>query len=216
MKLFALLALAASTTAFAAADTELKDADGKTIIKYVVEPPDHVAPAGTKDPARQLGLFLCFPEHDTPVDADIFPVREALWRLGLRDGYAPAAKKAAPAAKATGKKAAPAKKEPVKKAAPAAKKAAPEQPRRQLRPRRPRLRRPRLPLREGCSREAHAAPEAREAGQPVRREVPRSAARAAHRRARSLHALCQPPRVRGGGARRGHGTRRRPVRRGVG
>jgi hypothetical protein len=87
MKLFALLALAASTTAFAAADTELKDADGKTIIKYVVEPPDHVAPSGTKDPARQLGLFLCFPEHDTPVDADIFPVREALWRLGLRDGY---------------------------------------------------------------------------------------------------------------------------------
>ncbi len=90
MKLFAplaLLALAASTTALPAADSELKDADGKTIIKYVVEPPDHVAPAGTKEPAKQLGLFLCFPEHDTPTDADVFPVRQALLRLGLRDGY---------------------------------------------------------------------------------------------------------------------------------
>ena len=57
----------------AAADTELKDDAGKTIIRYVVEPPAGVAPAGTTDPARQVGLFLCFPEHDTPVDADIFP-----------------------------------------------------------------------------------------------------------------------------------------------
>jgi len=55
----------------AAADTELKDDTGKTIIRYVVEPPAGVAPAGTTDPARQVGLFLCFPEHDTPVDADI-------------------------------------------------------------------------------------------------------------------------------------------------
>lgn len=71
----------------AATDSELKDAAGKTIIRYVVEPPANVAPVGTKDPGRQLGLFLCFPEHDTPTDADIFPVRQALWRLGLRDGY---------------------------------------------------------------------------------------------------------------------------------
>src|SRR6476646_7418220 len=71
----------------AAADSELKDESGKTIIHYVVEPPAGLAPAGTKDPARQVGLFLCFPEHDTPVDADIFPVRQALWRLGIRDGY---------------------------------------------------------------------------------------------------------------------------------
>src|SRR5215831_11013880 len=71
----------------AAADTELKDDSGKTIIHYVVELPDGLAPAGTKDPARQVGLFLCFPEHDTPVDADIFPVRQALLRLGIRDNY---------------------------------------------------------------------------------------------------------------------------------
>ena len=71
----------------AAADTELKDDTGKTIIRYVVEAPAGVAPAGTTDPARQVGLFLCFPEHDTPTGADIFPVRQALWRLGIHDGY---------------------------------------------------------------------------------------------------------------------------------
>lgn len=81
------LAALAATPTFAAGDSELKDSSGKTIIRYVVEPPDHAAPAGTKDPARQLGLFLCFPEHDTPTDADIFPVRQALWRLGIRDNY---------------------------------------------------------------------------------------------------------------------------------
>src|ERR1044071_1651989 len=71
----------------AAAEMELKDDAGKTIIKYVVEPPAGIAPAGTTDPAKQVGLFLCFPEHDTPTDADIFPVRQALWRMGLRDNY---------------------------------------------------------------------------------------------------------------------------------
>jgi HEAT repeat protein/predicted esterase len=82
----AVVALAATPT-LAAADSELKDSTGKMVIRYVVEPPHNVAPAGTKDPARQLGLFLCFPEHDTPTDADIFPVRQALWRLGIRDNY---------------------------------------------------------------------------------------------------------------------------------
>jgi hypothetical protein len=90
MKLSALrslVCLAALAAPLAAVDAELKDADGKTIIKYAVEAPDNLAPAGTKDPTRQLGLFLCFPEHDTPTDADIFPVRQALWRLGIRDNY---------------------------------------------------------------------------------------------------------------------------------
>jgi hypothetical protein len=71
----------------AAQEAELKDDTGKTIIRYVVEAPDGLAPADTKDPARQVGLFLCFPEHDTPVGADIFPVRQALLRMGVRDGY---------------------------------------------------------------------------------------------------------------------------------
>src|SRR5687768_5216190 len=81
----ALFAAAASLSA--TEPTELKDDAGKTIIKYVVEPPDGIAPAGTTDPAKQVGLILCFPEHDQAVDSDVFPVRQALTRLGLRNQY---------------------------------------------------------------------------------------------------------------------------------
>src|SRR5437588_10167249 len=87
------LACAAAGTAIfsapleAAAEAELRDEAGKTIIRYVVEAPAGLAPAGATDPARQAGLFLCFPEHDTPTGADIFPVRQALWRLGIHDNY---------------------------------------------------------------------------------------------------------------------------------
>ncbi len=70
-----------------ATETELKDADGKTIIRYVVDAPEHLAAAGTADPAKQVGLFLCFPEHDRPTGDEILPVREALKRLGVRDQY---------------------------------------------------------------------------------------------------------------------------------
>jgi TPR repeat protein len=70
-----------------APDIELKDPSGKTIIRYVVDAPRDLAPAGTTDPARQVGLFLCFPEHDRPTGDEILPVREALRRLGLRDQY---------------------------------------------------------------------------------------------------------------------------------
>jgi hypothetical protein len=66
---------------------ELKDEAGKTIIKYVVEAPEGAAAAGMRDPHRQLGLILCFPEHDRPVGDEIYPVREALKRLGLSDQY---------------------------------------------------------------------------------------------------------------------------------
>ena len=79
---------AASAMTFAAAPpAELKNAAGETIIKYVVEPPDAFAPASTTDPAKQLGLLLGLPEHDRPVGDEIYPVREALKRLGLRDSY---------------------------------------------------------------------------------------------------------------------------------
>ena len=54
-----------------AADTELKDDTGKTIIKYVVEPPANVAPAGTKDPARQVGPESVAQIHHR-VDREIF------------------------------------------------------------------------------------------------------------------------------------------------
>lgn len=66
---------------------ELKDASGKTIIRYAVEAPENVAAAGTTDPARQVGLILCFQEHDRPTGDEILPVREALKALGMIDGY---------------------------------------------------------------------------------------------------------------------------------
>jgi hypothetical protein len=34
-----------------------------------------------------VGLILCFPEHDQAVDSDVFPARQALIRLGIRDNY---------------------------------------------------------------------------------------------------------------------------------
>jgi TPR repeat protein len=71
----------------AAKETELKDEAGKTIVKYIVEVPAGLAPAGAADPARQVGLILCFQEHDTPTGNDLFPVRQSLWRQGLIEHY---------------------------------------------------------------------------------------------------------------------------------
>ncbi len=70
-----------------AAEAELKGPDGKTIVRYVVEAPENIAAAGTKDPAKQVGLILCSAEHDRPTGDEILPVREALQRLGLSDQY---------------------------------------------------------------------------------------------------------------------------------
>ncbi|HUS08557.1 MAG TPA: hypothetical protein VMZ52_19790 [Bryobacteraceae bacterium] len=82
-----LLAGCSGGPAWCAAERELKDESGKTIIRYVVEAPESIAPAGTADPRRQVGLILCFPEHDRPVGDEILPVRESLRRLGISDGY---------------------------------------------------------------------------------------------------------------------------------
>src|SRR5687768_12684266 len=70
-----------------AQETELKDENGKTIVRYVVEAPQGIAPPATADPVRQVGLILCFQEHDTPTGNDLFPVRQSLWRQGLLDNY---------------------------------------------------------------------------------------------------------------------------------
>lgn len=83
----AVLAWVGGLSCVHAAESELKDDAGKTIIKYVVETPEGMAAADTKDPAKQLGLILCFPEHNRPVGDEILPVREALKRLGLSDQY---------------------------------------------------------------------------------------------------------------------------------
>jgi TPR repeat protein len=83
----ALLMAGAAAVMSATQEAELKDASGNTIIKYVVEAPANAPAAGRTDPAKQLGLFLCFPEHDRPVGDEILPVREALKRQGLLDQY---------------------------------------------------------------------------------------------------------------------------------
>ena len=57
----------------AAGVTQLKDEAGKTIVEYIVEAPANVAPAGTTDPARQVGVIFCFQEHGNPTGADLLP-----------------------------------------------------------------------------------------------------------------------------------------------
>src|SRR5687767_8929501 len=81
------LAILLTSAVNAAPEAELKDAAGKTVIRYVVEAPENIATANTADPARQVGLILCFPEHDRPTGDEILPVRESLKRLGLSDQY---------------------------------------------------------------------------------------------------------------------------------
>jgi TPR repeat protein len=84
----ALIVAGCSVPALSAAEEyDLKDETGKTIVHYIVETPAHVAPVGTTDPARQVGVIFCFQEHTSPPGADIFPVRESLKRLGLSNGY---------------------------------------------------------------------------------------------------------------------------------
>lgn len=68
-------------------EQELKDGAGRTVIRYAVAAPAGLAPAGTGDPRRQVGLFLCFPEHDRPTGDEMLPVRAALERLGLAEQF---------------------------------------------------------------------------------------------------------------------------------
>jgi TPR repeat protein len=110
----------------AAEETELKDEAGKTILRYIVEAPANVAPAGTTDPAKQIGVILCFQEHTSPPGADIFPVRESLRRQGLSDGYVLLAIRAQSPGGGVG----PADYEPIQKLLQWAKKTYPVNPRR--------------------------------------------------------------------------------------
>ena len=110
----------------AAAETELKDESGKTILHYIVEAPASVAPAHTTDPARKVGVIFCFQEHTSPPGADIFPVRQSLKRLGLSEGYLPLAIRAQSSGGGVGK----ADYEPIQKLLAWAKKTYPVNPRR--------------------------------------------------------------------------------------
>jgi hypothetical protein len=91
-KFFWLPALAVATALSvpllaATEQADLKDETGKLIVHYIVEAPANVAPAGTTDPAKQVGVIFCFQEHTSPPGADIFPVRESLKRLRVSDQY---------------------------------------------------------------------------------------------------------------------------------
>ena len=86
MHYYGLIALA-SVLASGAQEAELKDEAGKVIVRYAVEAPAGIAPAGTIDPTKQVGLFICSPEHDRPTGDEMLPVRESLRRLGLSDNY---------------------------------------------------------------------------------------------------------------------------------
>lgn len=108
----------------AANEAELKDEAGKTIVRYVIEVPEGIAPAGTPDPAKQVGLILCSQEHDNPTGNDIFPVRQSLWRQGIIGDYILLA--AAP----QGRKFGPQDHEPLEKLIAWAKKTYPINPRR--------------------------------------------------------------------------------------
>jgi hypothetical protein len=110
----------------AAVEAELKDETGKTILHYIVEAPASSAPAGTTDPARQVGVIFCFQEHTSPPGADIFPVRESLRRLGLSEDYVLLAIRAQSTGGGVGK----ADYEPIQKLLAWAKKTYPVNPRR--------------------------------------------------------------------------------------
>jgi TPR repeat protein len=66
---------------------ELKDESGNTIVHYIAEVPKNIAPAGTTDPAKQVGVIFCLQEHGTPLGNDLFPCRQSLWRQGLSDQF---------------------------------------------------------------------------------------------------------------------------------
>ena len=61
---------------------------GKVVIRYVVEVPEGMVASPTKDPARQLGPYPLLSRNTIdPVGDEIYPVREALKRLGLSEQY---------------------------------------------------------------------------------------------------------------------------------
>ena len=70
----------------AAEEAELKAAGGEGI-RYAIELPKVLPPAATTDPAKQLGLFLCFHEHGGKAGDEIPTVAQSLARLKLSAGY---------------------------------------------------------------------------------------------------------------------------------
>ncbi len=90
----AILTLALTCTPlFALVEGELKDQDvtpggsEKFIIKYAIEVPKNAPPADTTDPAKQLGLFLCFHGKGGQASHEANNVVRIMKGLKLLDGY---------------------------------------------------------------------------------------------------------------------------------
>src|SRR4051812_36510494 len=82
----ALLACAALPLA-ALEESDIKDASGKGVLHYAFEAPKELPPPGTTDPAKQLGLFLCFHEHDGKAPDEMHTIINTLARLKLSEQY---------------------------------------------------------------------------------------------------------------------------------
>jgi hypothetical protein len=88
-----LLILALSCPLFALVEGELKEKDltpdggEKFVIAYAIEVPKNAPPADTSDPAKQLGLFLCFHGHGGKASHEAGNVVRIMKGLKLLDGY---------------------------------------------------------------------------------------------------------------------------------
>ncbi len=68
-------------------EADLKDDKDQIVVHYAVEAPKTMPPADTTDPAKQLGLFVCFHEHNGKAPDETHSVIDSLKRLNLSDGY---------------------------------------------------------------------------------------------------------------------------------
>jgi hypothetical protein len=88
-----LLVWAVSQPLFALVEGELKEKDLRPdggeqfVIKYAIEVPKNAAPADTTDPAKQLGLFLCFHGHGGQATNEANNVIRIMKGLKILDGY---------------------------------------------------------------------------------------------------------------------------------
>lgn len=82
-----LLLLALATRLAAYEEADLNDAGGKPVLHYAIVVPKDPPPAHSGDPARQLGLILCFHEHDGHAQDELPSVTESLARLQLTEQF---------------------------------------------------------------------------------------------------------------------------------
>jgi hypothetical protein len=78
----------AETTALPTAEGDLMDPQtGAAIVHYAISTPKTFAAPGTTDPAKQLGLIVCFHEHDNAPKDELPSVVQSLQRLKLSGDF---------------------------------------------------------------------------------------------------------------------------------